>query len=85
MALLQSDDEVSSFRNALAVVLASQGKLTIRDPNRDEFMTFWAAFPFDEIVAPLLVAEGKDYTVICMFDKDKVFWIDEVKQMHPKK
>jgi hypothetical protein len=48
-------------------------------------MTFWATFPFDEISDPLLVAEGKDYTIICMFSKDKVFWVDEVKKMHLKK
>jgi len=84
-ALLQSEDEVASFRKALGVLLTSQGNLTVRDPNRDEFMTFWATIPFDEINAPLLVAEGKDYTIICMFDKDKVFWADEVKKMHPKK
>jgi len=85
MALLQSDYEVASFRKALAVLLASQGKLTIRDPNRDEFMTFWAVIPFDEINAPLLVAEAKDYTFICMFNKGKVFWVDEVRKMQIKK
>ena len=85
MATLQSDGEVASFRKALAVVLASEEKLTIRDPNRDEFMTFWAVIPFDEIDAPLLVAEGKDYSIICMFDKNKVFWADEVKKMRSKK
>ena len=85
MALLQSADEVASFRKALAILLVSQGKLAIRDPNREEFMTFWATIPFDEINAPLLVAEGKDYTIICMFDKDKVFWVDEVKKMHLKR
>jgi hypothetical protein len=82
MALLQSDGEVASFRKALAVLFASQGKLTIRDPNRDEFMTFWAVYPFDEITDPLLVADGKDYSIICVFVKDKVFWIDEVRKMH---
>ena len=84
-ALLQSEDEVASFRKALAVLLTLQEKLAIRDPNQEEFMTFWATIPFDEINAPLLVAEGKDYSIICMFDKDKVFWVDEVKKMHTKK
>jgi len=85
MALLQDDNEVASFRKALAVMLAGQGKLTVRDPNHDEFMKFWATISFDEINAPLLVAEGKDYTFICMFDRNRVFWVDEVKQMHSKK
>jgi hypothetical protein len=84
MALLQSEDEVASFRRALADLLSAQGKLTIRDPNKDEFMTFWAIIPFDEINGPLLVAEGKDVSIICMFVKGKVFTADEVKRMHIK-
>jgi len=85
MALLQNEDEVASFRKALASLLTSQGKLTVRDPNKDEFMTFWAVIPFDKMNEPLLVAEGKDYTIICLFGKGKVFWTDEVKKMHTKK
>ena len=85
MALLQSEDEVSSFRKAFADLTKSQGQLAVREPNKDEFLVFWAVIPFDEINAPLLVAEGKDYTFICMFDKWNVFWIDEVKKLHPKK
>jgi hypothetical protein len=73
------------FQELPMALLQSQGNLVIRDPNREEFMTFWATFPFDEISDPLLVAEGKDYTIICMFSKDKVFWVDEVKKMHLKK
>jgi hypothetical protein len=86
MALLQTDDEVASFRKAFAELLASQGKLTIRDPKKDEFMVFWAVIPFDEINDPLLVAEGKNHSFICLFQKKGgVFWADEVKKMNFKK
>ena len=85
MALLQSEDEVASFRKALVDLLGSQGKLTIREPNQDEFMKYWAAIPFDEIIEPLLVAEGKDATIFCQFEKGRVFWADEVNRTHFKK
>ena len=85
MALLQNEDEVSSFRKALTELLKSQGALTIREPNRDEFMKYWAVISFDEITGPLLVAEGKDATVFCQFEKGRVFWADEVKRTHFKK
>jgi len=41
--------------------------------------------PFDEITGPLLVAEGKDASIICEFEEGNVFWIDKVKRMHFKK
>ena len=80
MALLQSEDEVASFRKALADLLSSQGTLTIREPDKDEFMKYWAVIPFNEITGPLLVAEGKDGAIFCQFEKGKVFWADEVKR-----
>ena len=85
MALLQSEDEVASFRKALADLLKAQGTLTIREPNKDEFMKYWAAIPFDQITGPLLVAEGKDAAIFCQFEKGRVFWADEVKRTHFKK
>jgi hypothetical protein len=85
MALLQSEDEVASFRKALADLLKDQGMLTIREPSEDEFMKYWAAIPFDQITGPLLVAEGKDAAVFCQFEKGRVFWADEVKRTHFKK
>lgn len=85
LALLQDAEEVASFRGALADLLGSQGKLNIREPNRDEFMKYWAVIPFDRITGPLLVAEGKDVAILCQFEKGKVFWIDEVKRMEFKK
>jgi hypothetical protein len=85
MALLQSEGEVTSFRKALADLLSTQGKLTIREPNKDEFMKYWATIPFAEISGPLLVAEGKDATVFCQFDEGRVFWADEVKRTYFKK
>lgn len=85
MALLQNKEEVASFRMALADLLSSQGKLTIREPNRDEFMKFWAVTPFDKITGPLLVADGKDAAIFCQFENGKVFWVDEVKRSHFKK
>jgi hypothetical protein len=85
LALLQSEDEVASFRKALADLLSSQGTLTIREPNKDEFMKYWAVIPFDEITGPLLVAEGKDATIFCQFEKGKIFWADEVKRTYFKK
>jgi hypothetical protein len=85
VALLQNEEEVASFRNALADLLSSQGKLTIREPNQDEFMKYWAAIPFDNITGPLLVAEGKDATIFCQFEKGKVFWADEVKRTQFRK
>jgi hypothetical protein len=84
-ALLQNADELASFRNALADFLGSQGVLKIREPNEEEFMTYWTVIPFDEIDGPVLVAEGKDACLFCQFEKGKVFWIDEVKRMHIKK
>jgi hypothetical protein len=85
MASLLSVDEVASFRMALAEFLSSQGALKVREPNEKEFMTFWTVFPFDEITGPLLVAEGKDASLFCVFEKGKVFWIDEIKRMSLKK
>jgi len=85
MATLLSADELASFRMALADFLSSQGALKIREPNEEEFMKYWAVIPFDEITGPLLVAEGKDASIFCQFEKGKVFWIDEVKRMHFKK
>ena len=82
VALLQTEDEVTSFRKALADLLSTQGMLIIREPNRDEFMKYWAAIPFDKIDGPLLVAEGKDVCIFCQFEKGKVFWADEVKRTH---
>src|SRR3954468_14629734 len=54
VGLLQDNEEVESFRNALADLLSSQGKLTIREPNHDEFMKYWVAIPFDKITGPLV-------------------------------
>jgi hypothetical protein len=85
MALLQSEDEVASFRKALADLIKSQGNLTIREPTKDEFMVFWRVIPFDKITGPMLVAEGKDITIFFEFEKGKVFLADEVKPMHLKK
>jgi hypothetical protein len=85
MASLLNVDEVASFRKALADFLNSQGALKVREPNEEEFMKYWAVFPFDEISGSLLVAEGKDTSIICQFEKGKVFWIDEVKRTHFKK
>jgi len=81
MATLLSDEELHSFRMALADFLSSQGTLKVREPNQEEFMKYWAVIPFDEISGPLVVAEGKDATLFCQFEKGKVFWIDEVKRM----
>jgi hypothetical protein len=81
LATLKLDTEVASFRGALADVLGTQGQLTIREPSELEFKTFWAVIPFDILDGPLLVAEGKDLTIFCMFTRGKVFWIDEVKKM----
>ena len=85
MATFQSEDEVASFRKALADLLKSQGTLTIREPNQEEFMAFWSPYPFDEITGPLLVADGKDVTIFCNFEKGRIFWADEVKRMHSRK
>jgi hypothetical protein len=85
MATLRSTDELASFRNALADFLGSEGLLKIREPNQEEFMTYWAVIPFDKIDEPLLVAEGRDASIFCQFEEGKVFWIDEVKRMHLKK
>ena len=84
-ALLQSAEEVVSFRKALADLLKTQGKLIIREPNREEFMTYWAAIPFDEIDGPLLVVDGKDVTLFFQFERSRVFWADEVKRMRSRK
>ena len=46
MALLQSEEEVASFRKALAALIRSQGELTIREPTKDEFMVFWTVMGF---------------------------------------
>jgi hypothetical protein len=85
VALQQNNEEVASFRNALAEILSSQGKLTIREPNHDEFMKYWVAIPFDKITGPLLVAERKDAAIFCQFQNGRVFWADEVKQTQFKK
>jgi hypothetical protein len=84
-ALLQNEDEVNSFRKALAELLKSQGTLIVREPNQEEFMIFWATTPTDTITGPLVVAEGKDAAIFCQFKGDKVFWADEVKRMQLKK
>jgi hypothetical protein len=86
-ALLQDEEEVASFRKALAELLKSQGTLTVREPTREEFMIFWATTPSDTIAAPLLVAEGKEVAIFCQFRKEKeqIFWADEVKRMQFKK
>lgn len=87
LALLQTEDEVAVFRKAIAELIRSQGKLTIREPNKDEFMVYWTVIPYDKIDGAVLVAEGKDCTIFCQFSKEKgrVFWADEVKRMHFKK
>lgn len=85
MATLLNADELASFRMALADFLGSQGVLKVREPNEEEFMKYWAVIPFDEITGPLVVAEGKDASIFCQFEKGKVFWIDEVKRMQFKK
>ena len=85
MATLLSAEELASFRMALADFLGSQGVLKVREPDEEEFMKYWAVIPFDEITGPLVVAEGKDATIFCQFEKGKVFWIDEVKRMQFKK
>lgn len=82
MATFKIDAEIASFRGALCDVLGTQGRLTIREPNEEEFKTFWTVIPFDVIDGPLLVAEGKDFTILCMYTKDKMLWIDEVRRMH---
>ncbi len=80
LALLQSEAEVASFRKALADLLASEGKLTIREPTKAEFMAFWSAIPLNTITGPLLTAEGKDLTIFCHFENGKILWADEVKR-----
>lgn len=80
LALLQSPGEATSFRKALADLLATQGKLTIREPTQAEFMAFWVAIPMNTIKGPLLAAEGKDVTLFCHFENGKIFWADEVKR-----
>ena len=80
LALLQNEEEVGSFRKALAEILASQGKLTIREPTKEEFMAFWSAIQMNTITGPLLTAEGKDLTLFCHFENGKVLWADEVKR-----
>jgi hypothetical protein len=80
LALLQSEEEVASFRKALADLLASEGKLTIREPTKAEFMAFWSAIPLNTITGPLLAAEGKDVTIFCHFENGKILWADEVKR-----
>jgi len=81
MTLLQDDTEVVNFRAALADLLVDNGRLKFRLPTEQEFKTFWAVSPFDEIVDPLIVAEGEHYNLIIEFAKDKPFWFDEVKNM----
>ena len=82
MALLQSTEEASSFRKALADFLSAEGSLEVREPNQEEFMKFWEVYPFDEISGPILVADGKDACIFCQFQKGNVFWVDEVKRMN---
>jgi hypothetical protein len=84
-ALLQNEDEAASFRKALAELLKSQGPLIVREPNREEFLIFWATTPTAVITGPLVVAEGKEVAIFCQFEKGRVFWADEVKRMHFKK
>jgi len=79
-AFLQGYEEVSSFRRALALLLKTQGKLVIREPNQKEFMAYWATINYDRIDDPMLVAVGSDYTFFCQFLKDKVFLMDEVQK-----
>jgi hypothetical protein len=85
LALLQSEREVESFRKALSELLARQGRLTIREPTKEEFMAFWAAMPLNTISGPLLTAEGKDITIFCHFENGKVLWADEVKRALARK
>ncbi len=85
LALLQSEKEVASFREALAELLASEGKLTIREPTQAEFMAFWSAVPLNAITGPLLAAEGKDVTIFCHFENGKILWADEVKRALTRK
>lgn len=86
MALLQTEDEVASFRKALVDLITTQGQLIIREPNEGEFKKYWAVIPFDVITDPVLVAEGKDATIFCQFGKKgTVFWADEVKRTSFKK
>lgn len=80
LALLQSEEEVASFRKALADLLASEGRLTIREPTKAEFMAFWSATPLNTITGPLLAAEGKNVTIFCHFENGKILWADEVKR-----
>jgi hypothetical protein len=82
MTILQDDTEVANFRAALADLLADNGNLKFRLPTEQEFKTFWAVSPFDEISNPLIVVEGEHYDLIIEFAKGKPFWFDEVKNMH---
>jgi len=84
LALLQTEQEVSSFRKALVDLLATEGKLTIREPTKEEFMAFWNVMPLNTINGPLLTAEGKTITLFCHFENGKVLWADEVKRARRK-
>jgi hypothetical protein len=78
-ALIQSETEAVNFRAALADLIQKNGNFTFRLPTEKEFKTFWAAYPFDEISEPLIVAEGNDCNLIISFTKGRPFWLDEVK------
>jgi len=82
MTLFQGETEAANFRAALADLLADNGNLKFRLPTEQEFKTFWAVSPFDEIPDPLIVAEGEHYNLIIEFANGKPFWFDEVKNMH---
>jgi hypothetical protein len=83
-ALIKSEAETINFRAALADLILKNGNLKFRLPTEKEFKTFWAAYPFDEISEPLIVAEGSDCNLIISFTKGRPFWLDEVKIMSLK-
>jgi hypothetical protein len=83
-ALIKSEAETMNFRAALADLISKNGNLKFRLPTEKEFKTFWAAYSFDEISEPLIVAEESDCNLIISFTKGRPFWLDEVKIMSLK-
>lgn len=79
-ALIQTDAEAVNFRAALTDLLSKNGTLKFRLPNEQEFKTYWATIPFDEISDALVVAEGTDFNLLISFSKGKPFWFEEVKR-----
>jgi len=77
-ALIQDAVEAANFRAALAGLLSGNGAVTCRLPTETEFNQFWAVMPFDDISAPLVVADGRDYDLIILFVKQRPFWFDAV-------